>query len=430
MSLKIRKLCSADSFLLTFTPLLGIIRDPFHVLLNPVVEDPPLYRQCISSTRSIPEANLIIISPGRDTHLLEHSLLQILPTSTKTIILTDPATAKTIRGWRHFDDETVKTLSPWQDPRRKGQDTVLRLPVSPCYAGGGHGEVTVALIPQKRNDVCTRAAIGITYRPPPSTPSPFRRSIRTTYTTHMHIHPKTPPQLLISLPKPSLGDLTAKPTPPTPPDTPVPAHSPRSGTDTISLVPHLHRQTLSVIFSPRGTSYGSIEPYATSHLVSEAALPLTALMHSFDAESTPRWAIGRRHSCSRSLSPIGQETALALGARTWVRTQGSDSMNSRGRAVALSSKGSRTRTFLRHEVQEMLERAETAEKRGPSSCKTLMHSTRILDMSRGEEVTLTSDGVCDVSPVWQHQGSTPDALGLLSNVPWQGMVTLKELDNC
>ncbi|TFB05672.1 hypothetical protein CCMA1212_001926 [Trichoderma ghanense] len=419
MSLTICKICSADSFLLTFTPLVGIVRDPFHILLNPVVEEPPLCRRCISSTHHIPEANLIIISPGRDNNLLETSLLQILPTSAKTIILTDPVTAETIRGWRHFDDGTVKTLSPWQDPRPKGRDTVFRLSVSPCYTGGDHGEVTVALIPQKRNDVCTRAAIGITYRPPPSTPSPFRRSVLRTSTTLMQIPPLTPTQLLMSLPKPSLGYLTAKPVPPTPSDTPVLAHFPRNGTTNEGLpVPRIHRQTLSVIFSPRGTPYGSIKPFATSHLVSEAALPLTALIHSFDAESTPRWAIGRRHNGSRSLSPVGQETALALGARSWVRTQGADNNNYNnhyGKAVvALRSKRTRTRTFLRHEVQEMLGRAEAAERRAPLSRKdTPMSSTQILDMSRGEEVTLTSDGVCDVYPAWHHQKSVPGCFGVI-----------------
>ncbi|ETS05719.1 hypothetical protein M419DRAFT_70867 [Trichoderma reesei RUT C-30] len=393
MSLTICKLCSADSFLLTFTPLLGIQRDPFHILLNPVVEEPPLYRQYISSSCHLPEPDLIIISPGRDDDLLEASLLHGLPDCARTIILTDAATAKTIRGWRHFDDAMIKTISPWQDPRQKGRDTVFRLPVSPCYAGGDHGEVTVALVPQKRNDICTRAAIGITYRPPPSRPSTFRRSMATTSTAFMRIPPIAPPQLSISLPKPSLGDLTTKPVPPTPPDTPILTQFPRGGTDKGLLVPRMHGRTLSVIFSPRGTPYGSIRPYATSHLVSEAALPLTALIHSFDAEFMPRWAMGRSGNCSRSPLPIGQETALALGARSWVRTQGADS-NSSGKAVALRSKQRRrTRTFLRHEVQEMLARAEAVEGRAPSSRETPTNGTRILDMSRGEEVTITSDGI-------------------------------------
>ncbi|PTB64428.1 hypothetical protein BBK36DRAFT_1170998 [Trichoderma citrinoviride] len=408
MSLKICRLCSADSFLLTFTPLAGIIRDPFHILLDPVVEEPPLSRQCISSTRHIPEANLIIIGPGRDNHLLEASLRQILPTSTKTIILTDPATAKTIRGWRHFDKGNVKTLSPWQDPRLRGRDTVIRLPVPPCYAGGDHGEVTVALVSQKRNDICARAA-----------PSPFRRSIATTSMVLMQLPPKNPPQLLISLPKPSLGDWTAKPVPPTPPDTPVPKHVPRNGTDKALPVPRIHEQTLSVIFSPRGTSYESIKPYATSHLVSEAALPLTALIHSFDSEPMPRWAIGRSSSGrSKSLVPIGQETALALGARSWVRTRGANSNSSGKAAVVLRSRRPRTRTFLRHEIQELLGRAEAAEKRGAASNRNtpMPTGTQILDMSRGEEVTLTGDSVCDVSPAWQHQKSVPDGLGLFNNV--------------
>ncbi|KAL6868684.1 hypothetical protein J3F83DRAFT_738004 [Trichoderma novae-zelandiae] len=395
--------------------VLCIIRDPFYILVNPVVDEPPSYSQCISSTRRIPEPNVIIISPGRDNHLLQASLRHIPPASTKTIILTDPATAKTIREWKHFDDGIVKTLSPWQDPRQNRRDTVVRLPVSPCYAGGDHGEVTVALIAQKRDEICTRAAIGITYRPPPSTPSPFRRSIPTTSTALVPIVPTTPSQHLTSPPKLSLGDLTARPLPPTPPDTPSLAWIHGDDADEGLPAPRIHGQTLSVIYSPRGTSYGSIKPYATSHLVSEAALPLTALIHSFDAESMPRWALGRSSHCSRDLVPIGQETVLALGARAWVRTPGGDN-NSNGKAVVLRSKRRRRRTFLRHEIQGMLGQAEAAERKAPSSRNTPMNSTQILDLSPGEEVTLTNDGICDMSPAWQHQRSLSDALGLFKHV--------------
>jgi hypothetical protein len=41
----------------------------------------------------------------------------------------------------------------------------------------------------------------------------------------------------------------------------------------------------------------------------------------------------------------------------------------------------------------MLARAEAVEGRAPSSRETPTNGTRILDMSRGEEVTITSDGI-------------------------------------
>ena len=67
------------------------------------------------------------------------------------------------------------------------------------------------------------------------------------------------------------------------------ASSPR----TIVPSPYNDREkTLSVIYSPHGVSYDVIRPYASSYLVSESALPLTALLHSFDCVENPWWLGG------------------------------------------------------------------------------------------------------------------------------------------
>ncbi|RFU76132.1 beta-lactamase superfamily domain-containing [Trichoderma arundinaceum] len=412
MALKISNTASGDSFLLTFTPLGGKIREPFNVLLNPAPEEPMLnclrslpyspsrHSQLVYSPRYLPEPDLVIITQSRNNHSLEATLRQIAPTTTKTAILAEPSVAKTIRGWKHFADGIVKTLYPWQDPRQKGKDRVVRLPVPPCYAGGENGELTVSFVPQKRDVKGTHAAIGITYRPPPLKPSLFRR--------HVSTPPETPPQLPAPLPAPSMGTLTARLVPPTPPDTPVLAQLPqRTKEPALPLpLPYIQGQTLSVIFSPRGTPYSSIKPYATSHLVAEAALPLTALIHSFDAEYIPWWALGQ----GTSHLPIGQETALALGARAWVgaRSQRSE--------AAARSRRSRRRTFLWHEIQEMLDRTEARQRR-VSSSRRAPKTTQMLDLNQGEEVTLTSEGVWELACTSRHRSAVPDALGVVNNVP-------------
>ncbi|UKZ77653.1 hypothetical protein TrVFT333_005377 [Trichoderma virens FT-333] len=404
MALNISKVCSADSFLLTFRPLEGNVRDPFYILLDPVLEEPaatndlrlhshtPHHSQHIPSLLHIPTPDLVVISQGRISPPLETALRHIALTATKTIILADPAMAKTIHAWKNFDNSIVRALSPWQDPRQAGQDRVTRVPVPPCYVGGEHGEVTVSLIPQKGAAKSARAAVGITYRPSPASPSPFRRSLATAVTTHVSIISSTPPQPLPPLAAPPTGALTARLVPPTPPLTPKPLQPQKSKDAALPPPPRVQGQTLSVVFSPRGTSYSSIKPYATSHLV-------------FDTEPRPRWALGR----NKSLLPIGQETALALGARVWVATHGWDDR------AAVKNKRPRTKTFLGHEVQEMLDRAEARERRASSSGYA-PRITQTLDLDQGEEVTLTSDGVREFGHPSQHQSLGPDALGLFNNV--------------
>jgi hypothetical protein len=116
---------------------------------------------------------------------------------------------------------------------------------------------------------------------------------------------------------------------------------------TIVPSPYNDREkTLSVIYSPHGVSFETIRPYATSHLVSESALPLTALLHSFDCVENPWWLGGNISTGS----PGGLEIAQSLYARAWISAHDADKDN-RGWAV----KQTRIGQFAVDEVKRMLE---------------------------------------------------------------------------
>jgi hypothetical protein len=101
---------------------------------------------------------------------------------------------------------------------------------------------------------------------------------------------------------------------------------------TIVPSPYNDREkTLSVIYSPHGVSYDVIRPYASSYLVSESALPLTALLHSFDCVENPWW-LGGNISAG---SPGGMEIAKSLYAKAWISAHDADKDN-RGWAVKLT----------------------------------------------------------------------------------------------
>ncbi len=116
---------------------------------------------------------------------------------------------------------------------------------------------------------------------------------------------------------------------------------------------------LSVLFSPHGIAYAHLAAYATSHLVAEAALPLTALLHCMDSVlARPSWSwwwpgsgIGERLCAG---APAGAEIASRLGARVWVSAHDGDGD---GETAAVRGGGGsggggmlRTRRWAREEV--------------------------------------------------------------------------------
>ncbi|EON97294.1 hypothetical protein UCRPA7_7199 [Phaeoacremonium minimum UCRPA7] len=153
-----------------------------------------------------------------------------------------------------------------------------------------------------------------------------------------------------------------------------------------SSSPHALDRTLSVVFSPHGISYASLAAYATSHLVAEATLPLTALLHCFDAVSNPWWLGGN----VLLGAPAGTETATKLGARAWISAHDGEK-DVRGLATGLL----RTRKWAREEVESVVSPRKGHFSPAQES-KVGNKGTEVLALGSGEEVVLTSEGVWNV----------------------------------
>ena len=323
MSLTVKALNGDSTFLLTFQPVdrfptsPGPVPGSFSVVLDPWLSGsssilhpkfsivshtiPP----CVPSLRAIPEPDLVVISQSKPDHCHQETLCQLPAHGSKTLVLAEPGAAKTIRGWRHFDLARVQALEKYRQ-RSATRETVRRFPIPATTSFGSPGEVTVAYIPTKHDLVGLHMAIGITYRPPTNS-SPF----------FANAGPRSPPasplSSLSSGPLASSGD-----------------------------------RTISVIYAPHGVSYQHIHSYASSHLVTEAALPLTALLHSFDRVQTPWWLGGT----VANGSPGGLEIAKNLLARCWIRAHDEEKI-----VGGVTAKPVRTRKYTRDEVEQMVREA-------------------------------------------------------------------------
>ncbi|KAK3995452.1 hypothetical protein QBC44DRAFT_219975, partial [Cladorrhinum sp. PSN332] len=332
MAVAIQNLNGDASFLLTFEPVDdggdgGAGRDsvsfgtakPFRILLDPYI---PESSTCISSLVDIPEPDVVIVSQHRPDHCNEATLRQLPATGTRTILLADPSSARTIRSWKYFEKGRIYTIPEWDTPGRAGsRPTVLRVGVPPL-GYGEPGEMTVSLIPQKHNFSTSglHNAIGITYRPPlkPFLSSVGRISPLRPHSSHNHLRSA---YITTPLSCQTTNDLL----PPTPSTVTTTSHrSLRSVRSALSLksttrkglpsTPPTHDRPLSIIFSPHGIHYASIHSYVTSHLISEAALPLTALIHCFDSVEQPWWLGGN----VLLGAPAGAEIATRLAAKAWI----------------------------------------------------------------------------------------------------------------
>ena len=115
--------------------------------------------------------------------------------------------------------------------------------------------------------------------------------------------------------------------------------------------------------------YEIIRPYASSHLVTESALPLSALIHSFDRVENPWW-LGGNVSAG---SPGGLEIARSLYAKAWISAHDADKDN-RG----ISVKQVRIGKFGIEEIKRMFqEPPEVATRRK-------LPTTNILSLASGE----------------------------------------------
>ncbi|KUI61383.1 hypothetical protein VP1G_08570 [Cytospora mali] len=482
MALTIKHLNTNSSFLLTFEPLLskpvpGYEPEPFHILLDPWIAAPskvfhpkisPTTQKepsCISSLNDLPRPDLVIISQHKSDHCNEPTLKQISP-SAKTVILAEPSAAKVIRAWKHFDRQNVLALEKWEGPRTSGmanQSAVTRVPVPSIVRGGEPGEVTVAFIPQRRDLSGVHTAIGITYRPPPmikqaQSPSSQRKVSHTSRTGALPF-PMLPRELVTPPATPrsqkSYSNLPTVSTeqghPPrsddtgSPPASTSPILSLRSvrsastliGTalTTISSLGYASAQrTLSVIFSPHGIVFeGNLANYATSHLVNEAALPLTALLHCFDIVNNPWWRGGN----VLLGAPTGKEIALKLGAMCWVSCHEApkDVKSPATGWLKIRKRWGRfdvDRVVTGDDCKDSCDGNETEERlsrtttitdspattrccsKGAGHCGSgSSKETQVVTLGSGEEVILTSEGVWNVDRRQQQaQLGLSDGIGM------------------
>ncbi|KAJ1331439.1 MBL fold metallo-hydrolase [Microdochium nivale] len=461
MALTVKPLNSDASFLLSFEPLLPEVAQgtvtprPFTILLDPWLTGPSeIFHKaisvttqkqapCVQSLLELPEPDLVVISQYKSDHCNEATLRQLPARNSKTLILAEPAAAKLIRSWKHFDQSRVKTIPRWQDPRLTGKQAVLRIPV-PAVAPGGHrGEVTIAFIPQKRDIAGLHAAIGITYRPPsthnlvihprtgmhvltpPTTPGALKTAFidarRSLTASNGLLMPPSPPASSHSLRSyRSASSIAVSPTSPHPQgDSPLSQPRPVSflysshvlnlgsapaSTQSLIKIPSTqsHCHPVSVIFSPHGISYSALEPYVTSHLVAEAALPLTALLHCMNSVDNPWWMGGNINSGA----PAGAVIAAKLGARIWVGAHDGEK-EIKGLATGLL----KTKTFKKSEMRHVVAKASNADLSSASTLATppqsptrttdltnsadpsdMSSGTQILQLNSGEEVLVSGDG--------------------------------------
>ncbi|KAI4218384.1 MAG: hypothetical protein L6R40_008779, partial [Gallowayella cf. fulva] len=297
MSLTVKHLNADTTFLLTFAPISqypsspGVIPGTFTILLDPWLSGPSIITHprflrskhnipsCISHLSEIPEPDLVIVSQNKPDHCNEATLRQLRGGDEgATEILAEPGAAKRIKKWKHFDPDRVHAMERFN---LKDPSSIRRIVLPPWTPHGTPGEVTIAFIPAKHDMTGLHNAIGITYRPPSTTQA------------------QTP--------------LSTVDIPLTPPGSP---HSFLTSTSTAStlVASPMRERTMSLLYSPHGVSYAHIRPYAESHLIQEAAVPLTVLLHSFDRVSNP-WYLGGMISAG---VPGGLEIARNLLAKTWI----------------------------------------------------------------------------------------------------------------
>ncbi|KAF4305446.1 hypothetical protein GTA08_BOTSDO06618 [Botryosphaeria dothidea] len=371
--LTVKALNADTSFLVTFSPSIApqgpaasqfpgsftILIDPWLVGSAQILSAKFSISQhktqaCVSSLAELPEPDMVLISQDKPDHCHEETLKQ-LPPNSGAIILAAPAAAKKIRKWNHFPKGSVHALKPFST---NDDSRVFRLEIPSFSSNGLPGEVTVSLLCPKRDLSGLHNAIGVTYRAPTTVLSPAR-------TTYIEL-PPTPP--LSPTHSPVLGRTTSMASltisNPLPLSTP---YNPRPLTPN-SATPLDRERTLSLIYSPHGVSYPVLEPYASTHMVQQSALPLTALLHSFDRVDNP-WYLGGNIAAG---VPGGSEIARQLMARCWVGAHDEEKDNRGVSVMKLKVK--------RMEVEEV---KHSLEEKGISA-----HVARL---QPGEEMRMRSD---------------------------------------
>lgn len=426
--LVVKALNGDASFLLVFvpsiapdTPSVSQFPGAFTVLIDPWLTGPAKIltsafsvshhqaQPCVASLADLPEPDMVIISQDKPDHCHKGTLTQ-LPPDTRSLIVAAPAAAAKIRKWKHFKPNIIHAL---QDFSETDQSTIFRIQVPSFSPSGSPGQVTVTLISQKNDFTGLHKAIGITYRAPSSVLTPNRQTLinlptRTTRNaktgslqtqstnTSTSSGPKSNPKARAASIDVTVAAARLRDTNQTPPQPPKPISAPLQLLDTPSTLrsavshssiasaltgagaggcpdpsPTRDREpTLSVLYSPHGVPYALLEPYVTSHLIGQAALPLTLLLHAFDRVDNP-WFLGG--NISTGAEGGGADIAKRLMARAWVAAHDGDKRN-RGVGVSMV----KTRKMGVEDVRRaMVVNAEGEVKKVP---------TRIQRLDSGDEL--------------------------------------------
>ncbi|CAK4032311.1 Hypothetical predicted protein [Lecanosticta acicola] len=368
MALHVRKLNGDATLLLTFTPSFAPkgnqnSRFPgsYTILLDPWLHgDSTIFHEKFATSRHTTpaaiesiaelqeEVDMIIVSQDKSDHLSKETMCS-LPRDCRATILTTPKAAKKIREWRHFEHPDI--IQELQTYNSKKDSTIFRIPLKPYSSASAEGEITVANIIQKRDLADLHNAIGITYCPPgtvftaangsavklddmpmmsrpgssssPSTSSsartPRQRYIRTSLDEGQPSRSKQLEQtkeIELSLPSPNVSARPfAKPRAASPAGRPSVSGSRRATIEATDKRPQDDEKVLSVLYTPHGTDFASLQAYVRNHLSPlHGALPVTALFHSLNYEANPWWFGGV--VCAGA--PGGIKVARGLDAKYWI----------------------------------------------------------------------------------------------------------------
>lgn len=377
MSLRIKHLNADSSWLLIFSPPCagpnpdGKFPGSFTILIDPWLSGPSKFfssrfalvnhktPSCVASLRDLPTPDLVICSQDKSDHCHEETLRQLWPDA-DTLLVGTPAAAKKMRSFRHFDSSNVRSLKRF-DPKQ--EDSLFRITIPPFSPNGSTGEVTIALLAKPVDLAGLHNAIGITYRAPSSIFS------GTSAPTSFIDLPMTPPESPPTSPGNSSLQSTISLGSPPRPRTPI--------STTIYPAPYGNREkTLSVLYSPHGCGYDLVKAYATTHLLAEAALPLTAFLHSWTVATNP-WYFGG-NVCGGY--PTGVEIAHSLFAKVWISSH-DEEKDTKG----ISTKNTKFQKFDRDTIKNNLD--QLAAEKGKSKTGS---KTAVLELDSGQEYFVTA----------------------------------------
>jgi hypothetical protein len=224
MSVTVRHLNADSTFLLIFSPEthpvpsdLTSANGAYSVLIDPWLVGPSVVTaswfaitkrtlpSAIEHLSEIEEPDIVVVSQNKPDHCHKETLRQLRP-GTKSIIVAEPAAAKAIKSWNHFDPNRVHGLTKYNEKKRFENSFRLRIP--PLSPEGHAGEICISFIPAKNYMTGLHNAFGITYIPPTRSqsiaPVPTIDLPKTTRYFHLPTSPVTlpptsPPQLFSPL---------------------------------------------------------------------------------------------------------------------------------------------------------------------------------------------------------------------------------------